>query len=476
MTDDLAEAFAKADRGIVVAAAGCGKTELIARAVTKHANGRQLVLTHTHAGVRALRDRFLRLGTDPRTFRVDTIAGFALRYASAFPRISRCSVTEPKSSEDYQRVYDACTHVLTNRHVRDILSSSYSGVFVVEYQDCTVRHHAIVKELATILPCRVVGDDLQGIFGFDYDPLADWNSDVLGHFVLVGELTTPHRWASTNPALGEWLKEVRQHLLSGEEIDLDGYWKPLPEGKYAVPCQVGECKRALALDGRVVVVRKWDREVYATGKMLKGAYGCMEEVECRYLMEVCRKLDEAPVARRPAILLDFARQCLTALPRAVKALRACAKSGKPPSSKLAADHPRLCGSLKAVAEQDSPIALAAALDEIANLPDARLHRKELFFELRKVAANFKPGEDESLQITAWRIRESARRSGRRLPKRLISRTVLIKGLEFDHVLLPNVDDFDGAKDLYVALTRASKSLLVLSRDRHVSRPTPATTG
>jgi DNA helicase-2/ATP-dependent DNA helicase PcrA len=120
--------------------------------------------------------------------------------------------------------------------------------------------------------------------------------------------------------------------------------------------------------------------------------------------------------------------------------------------------------------------MAAILDEIASMPDANLYRKELFFELRKVAINHKPEEDVYLQATAWRIRESARRAGRRLPRRLVSRTVLIKGLEFDHVLLPNVDDFDGAKDLYVALTRASKSLLVLSRSRRITRPTPVATG
>jgi DNA helicase-2/ATP-dependent DNA helicase PcrA len=356
------------------------------------------------------------------------------------------------------------------------VSGTFTGVYVDEYQDCTVRHHTIVKRLADFLPCRAVGDDLQGIFGFANDPLADWNGDVLGYFTLVGELTTPHRWAKTNPALGEWLKGVRQCLKSGKEVDLDGYWEQLPDGKYAVPCQIGECKKALALDGRVVVVRKWDREVYAIGKKLKGVYGCMEEVECRDLLEVCRKLDEATPGQRPAVILDFVGKCVTAVPAVVKTLLACAEARKAPSAKTASNNPRLCDSLAAVAGQDSPTAMAAILDEIASMPDANLYRKELFFELRKVAINHKPEEDVYLQATAWRIRESARRAGRRLPRRLVSRTVLIKGLEFDHVLLPNVDDFDGAKDLYVALTRASKSLLVLSRSRRITRPTPVATG
>jgi DNA helicase-2/ATP-dependent DNA helicase PcrA len=115
------------------------------------------------------------------------------------------------------------------------------------------------------------------------------------------------------------------------------------------------------------------------------------------------------------------------------------------------------------------------LNEIAALQDVKFHRKELYSELRKVAANYDADLDESLQATAWRLRESARRAGRRLPRHLISRTVLIKGLEFEHALIPDADDFDNAKDLYVAITRASRTLCVLSKKRYVSRPKPNST-
>ena len=46
------------DRGTVTARAGCGKTHLIAEALTHHADAKPiLVLTHTNAGVVALRSR-----------------------------------------------------------------------------------------------------------------------------------------------------------------------------------------------------------------------------------------------------------------------------------------------------------------------------------------------------------------------------------------------------------------------------------
>jgi ATP-dependent exoDNAse (exonuclease V) beta subunit len=58
----------------------------------------------------------------------------------------------------------------------------------------------------------------------------------------------------------------------------------------------------------------------------------------------------------------------------------------------------------------------------------------------------------------------------------VSRTLLVKGLEYDHVLLPDIADFDDAKNLYVALTRGSKSLTVLSKDRYIARPRPDVSG
>lgn len=60
-----------------------------------------------------------------------------------------------------------------------------------------------------------------------------------------------------------------------------------------------------------------------------------------------------------------------------------------------------------------------------------------------------------------RVRESIRHAGRRPDTRIVSRTVLIKGLEFDHVLIANLQALDDPQNLYVALSRARKSLTVM---------------
>lgn len=68
------------ERASIVAAAGCGKTEQIARAVA-YSGQRRLILTHTHAGVDAITARLNKLSVPSDKFKVETIAGWCLRFA-----------------------------------------------------------------------------------------------------------------------------------------------------------------------------------------------------------------------------------------------------------------------------------------------------------------------------------------------------------------------------------------------------------
>jgi DNA helicase-2/ATP-dependent DNA helicase PcrA len=49
-------------------------------------------------------------------------------------------------------------------------------------------------------------------------------------------------------------------------------------------------------------------------------------------------------------------------------------------------------------------------------------------------------------------------------QKLIGTTLLVKGLEFDHAVILDADLL-GAKDLYVAITRGSKSLTIICSSR-----------
>lgn len=187
MTQKLETRLLKHSRCFVVAPAGCGKTELIAQSVAHSQNKRQLILTHTHAGVSALKKRLSRFQVPASKYEVSTIAGWALMYAGAYPQISQIPSQHPQK-EEWEFVYRAAKTLLENPTLKKAIQISYGGVFVDEYQDCSKAQHELILSLATLLPCRIFGDPLQGIFGFNN--IIDWKEDVKSNFDFLCELST----------------------------------------------------------------------------------------------------------------------------------------------------------------------------------------------------------------------------------------------------------------------------------------------
>ena len=66
-------------------------------------------------------------------------------------------------------------------------------------------------------------------------------------------------------------------------------------------------------------------------------------------------------------------------------------------------------------------------------------------------------------------RNKLRRVGRKVFGRCLGTTLLTKGLEFENVVVLNAHEFKCPKHLYVALTRASKRLVVIS-EKHTLQP------
>lgn len=415
-------------------------------------------------------------GFPAKRVRVDTIAGFALRYATAFPGLSGCKVTEPEKSEDYRAILEAASRVCKKRNVREVIKRSYSGVYVDEYQDCSQQQHQLIMVLADLMPCRIVGDPLQGIFGFETeDKLVDWDRDVFSVFRRLPNLEMPYRWIGRNDQLGKWLLGVRKALLTGGRIDLSPYRKAIGDDRTKTITQIAECKQLLNKSpDSVVVIRKWEGQAHGLAKSLKGAYKSMEEIECRVLIKYCRKIENAQGAARAAILIEFCTECMTKTPPVLAELHETLRNGQDVPAGRLKKYAALKQALSEVVQCDDLQCASKVIREVANLPDTKFHRLELFREMESTISNFDSATGVPLHSVGWKLRDGARRFGRRIPRWTVARTLLIKGLEFDHVLLPDVADFDDAKNLYVALTRGSKSLTVLSTERHVTRPRPAT--
>ena len=131
-------------RGTVTAPAGCGKTQLIAQALAAHRESKPiLVLTHTNAGVAALRGRLDRAGVPTNAYRLSTIDGWAIRLISSFPGRSAHNpeiLRLAAPARDYPAIREAAWKLLQAGHVSEVLKASYAHLIVDEYQDLSLIH------------------------------------------------------------------------------------------------------------------------------------------------------------------------------------------------------------------------------------------------------------------------------------------------------------------------------------------------
>ena len=457
------EQLAAADRAYVVAAAGCGKTRLIVDAVDSDTSRRHLVLTHTNAGVEVLRRRLQERGIRDDRAHVQTIAGFALLYASAYPQRSLLPSEQPRGPQ-YRQVITGATDVLATAAIRKVIARTYGSVFVDEYQDCTQSQHELVLRLADVVPTRVLGDPYQGIFDFNDEPLVGW--DVIGgDFDQLPPLHTPHRWSTANKQLGAWLTHARSELQAGRALDYARApvrLKRLPAGNRAFPARLKIC-RDLSNETSVVAIVRRANGAHQLAKSLGGTFTSMEELECKDLDAAADRLDGASdgiaYARN---LVEFAvTKCFSRTAK-LNSARAALVDGRIPAASNRGAGAAAVTAIHDVASTPTPQRAATALREIARLPDARAYRLELYEEMVRALqlAATRPGL--TVREAAWAVRDRSRRYGRRITGPVISRTLLVKGLEFDHAIVFADEFADSPKDLYVAITRPRQSLTIVT--------------
>ncbi|MCU8691998.1 UvrD-helicase domain-containing protein [Mycobacteroides abscessus] len=203
--------------------AGTGKTQLIVAMTSEvAANGqRALILTHTNAGVDALRKRLSRHHVDPKSYHVDTITGWAIDLVRHYPSLSQVSLPDVVDPADSVLYVVGSTRAAQAAALVRMHRASFQYLFVDEYQDCIVEHHDLVVALAEAIPqCAILGDPLQGIFDFGDSTLVDWPSHVHPRFPVYARGHAPWRWTGHNDELGQWLIDIRPLMVAGGTLDL----------------------------------------------------------------------------------------------------------------------------------------------------------------------------------------------------------------------------------------------------------------
>lgn len=456
MSEEVFQAIANASSGFVEAPAGCGKTEAIVRTVGGYCNDPQLILTHTHAGVDALRQRFKKHQVPGSRFRVDTIAGWAWGWVRKYP--DNAGYQGSTEFADWNDVYAAMSNLLQKNFVSQGVLNSYAGVIVDEYQDCTIPMHQLITQLKGLLPCRVLGDELQGIFGFGDDRLIGW-SDVQGEFGTdLGALDTPHRWVEAgNRPLGEWLLGARPAFRQNREPDFRR--SPIERSTVAYRDLGPELVRLThQKEGRICVIGPKSRRLPAGPEttLVNHAYRILEPNELSALRKLIQLLSDGSSRQKAAASKSFVEAAYGSISVDDKAFIRKILKGEDQQPRRA-DRKALC---EIHTEGATPRLLLDLLDYVEQLDGVNCKLRESVSALKCVLEeHIDTGADlKSLYANEISKRKYQSRSN---IFRCIGSTLLVKGLEFDHVIILRGESWGGIKDLYVALTRGSKSVTLL---------------
>jgi len=485
--------FIEGRKTMLVAPAGYGKTHTIAECL-KHTNGKQLILTHTHAGVASIRDKIKKTDIESATYRIETISSFAQKYSHSF--YTAKDMPDQESKEYHAFVTQKAKEIFTSPAVKMVIAASYAGLFVDEYQDCTKDQHAMISALSDILPTHILGDPMQGIFNFNGNTV-DFEKD-LGEFDMFSELSVPHRWyqEGNNSELGDILKGYRKELESQNPIYLTSNHD---NGLYVVTVRPGDFLNARSkyrmglnkliknpdnnpdYDSLLIIVPEYHEFMGSGARVPKGdikhraqiraqidyskSLILLEAIDDKSFYAVAKKADGliCGIVRARKKIIKIRRDALDGLFNKMDLDKWFNTTGL--KNKKSSNDKNRCSKFQAKAEAFISNPSTANLYEM--VLDAKYglklkhKRDEIIFSF--LNALKEAGQSNiSVHEAMKKNRNFIRRSGRKVHGKCIGTTLLTKGLEFDTVAILDAHRFDCPKHLYVALTRCCKKLIIFT--------------
>ncbi|MGN3708664.1 AAA family ATPase [Achromobacter xylosoxidans] len=457
--------------GSVSAPAGCGKTQLITTALLRSSDSKPaLVLTHTNAGRTALEQRLKTLGVGVATARVTTLDSWAIRLVQCFPQRSdlETSVLRVQGiSANYVAIRQAALGILKAGHANRIVSATYSRIIVDEYQDCGILQHQMILELADLLPTVVLGDHLQVIFNFA-GPVVDWKKEVVAAFPPLAWKPEPWRWKNANaPELGDWLlNSVRPSLSrAGGSIDLSRAPKGVEWVRLeGTPAQMSATRLDTAkrkFKGTALIIAdsknkegQWDTARRAHATMVE-ANDMADFVKFAASFDLTAQSSfEDAVNFFGNLLSGLSPKRLVARTRSLHAGRAQTEASYLETIALA--------YLRAPSYHSA----ADMLDAFVGAPGVFAFRPDVV-RLCSKALRAVSGTS-TFYSAALRERERFRHMPRTMRPRSVGSTLLLKGLEADVAVILEPERMN-AENLYVAMTRGSKRLIICSTSSTLKR-------
>lgn len=326
--------------------------------------------------------------------------------------------------------------------------------------------HRIICALVKLLPCCIFGDPLQAIFEFRMSTPPPWNI-VLDTFPVIAELRQPHRWDRVgNPRLGSWLLRCRDELTTTGQLDLTTGPAALQHWPLTATNDNERYREKIrlllrALDKpageRCIIIGDSQNESgrAALARNVKAA--TIEPVACKTLAKFVDKLNNTTGKARLNLILDLIKGVM--LDADVASLKKVAISVIEGKRRKPIDGVQQA-CVEIIGSQDLRHILVL-LEEIPKSRKGWIYRRELHSALRSGLRAVITGTNTRLEDALWDVQNRRRHSGRRFGDRNVGSTLLVKGLEFDHAIIVDPERLK-TNDLYVALTRGSRTVTVIS--------------
>lgn len=487
--------FVNHPKTLLIAPAGHGKTHAIAECVKMCPEGsRQLVLTHTHAGISSIKSKLKKLEVEESKYEVTTITGFAQRIVRAFAGLKSLGFNQDDKGY-FDEVVKKCTDLLSIDSVASVVKLSYNGLFVDEYQDCNRLQHAMVMKMVDILPTHVLGDPLQGIYSFAGGSI-DFAVD-LNEFERFNELTIPWRWRSdgNTPELGNKIIDIRRILESDNKriqliddeqahfrfcridqaTDINYYTK------------VGNFLRKIDDSSVLILIPSYtdgfgrlrggidERAQLCRQLSIDHDYILLEAIDDKTFYTVAKAIDQCisvfskhrkgtKHVKTIASILESLKFNKTAIAEWIDSTNNRLKVRRAPNKENSEILASLVGG---IAETPSVEKLLKVICFFEKTLGFRSKRPSVLFAIKKCILN---SIENGLTVyqNMCNYKNALRVKGRKVEGRYVGTTLLTKGLEFSTVVILDAHHFEDSMNFYVAISRASKDLCVLSANNNLS--------
>lgn len=449
----------------VEAPAGCGKTHLIVQSLANSQIVKPvLVLTHTNAGVDALKKKLKSSKVPSKSYVLRTLDGWCSWFVRSFPKLSGFSATDFESKDHFEKMREASLGVLENENLRKLIKTTYSRVIVDEYQDCDYQQDALIEKFRELLPVVVLGDPMQSIFGFRKDEVVDF-SNVKERYPRTYYLDDPWRWKNSGTReLGEWIMRARDELARTGSVANSLKFKPKQVSERICRRNKGngaiwDLNKSFKDNGynAFFIVKGYDTQLR---KKLAKTIGCLTLCERQGMPDIVRDLLEYDSAEnKTEKLIDLLRSisvcCLGDAKARLKTHATTGNFRKSPSEleeKLFNhyDNPIPERALAVLKEFDSYCFKGGKGKPRIYRRDAMNFISDVFEKSSKL--------NVSLREVLLNVKNTYKTNSGRF---IIGSSLLFKGLETDAVVILNWEEME-KEELYVALSRASKEIVLLT--------------